>query len=162
MDIDQYSNIFFDKLETQLKGSQYTTLIQDMFGGVFSNEIVCKGCPHYSESEEPFLSISLTVKNKKTIQQSFENMIKGDTLDGENAYYCQRCSKKVSAVKRMSIKKLPNHLIVTLKRFQFDYERMMKLKVNDYCEFPHNLNLQQYSQQYLRRQENSKTIDEQE
>jgi ubiquitin carboxyl-terminal hydrolase 9/24 len=88
-------------------------------------------------------------------------MIKGDTLDGENAYYCERCSKKVSAVKRMSIKKLPNHLIVTLKRFEFDYERMIKLKVNDYCEFPQNLNLQQYSQQYLRRQENSKTIDEQ-
>ena len=51
MDIDEYSNMLFDKPETQLKGSQYTTLIQDMFGGVFSNEIVCKGCPHYSESE---------------------------------------------------------------------------------------------------------------
>ena len=85
-------------------------------------------------------------------------MIKGDTLDGDNAYYCQRCSKKVSAVKRVSIKKLPNHLIITLKRFEFDYERMMKLKVNDYCEFPHNINLKEYSQQYLRKQQGSKNI----
>jgi hypothetical protein len=48
MDIDEYSNILFDRLETQLKGTQYSTLIKDMFGGVFANEIVCKGCPHYS------------------------------------------------------------------------------------------------------------------
>ena len=48
MDIDEYSNILFDRLENQLKDSQYKTLIKDMFGGVFSNEIVCKGCPHYS------------------------------------------------------------------------------------------------------------------
>ena len=48
MDIDEYSNILFDRLENQLKDSQYKTLVKDMFGGIFSNEIVCKGCPHYS------------------------------------------------------------------------------------------------------------------
>jgi len=48
-------------------------------------------------------------------------MIKGDTLDGDNAYFCERCNKKVSAVKRVSLKQLPNYLIVTLKRFEFDY-----------------------------------------
>jgi len=57
------------------------------------------------------------VKGKKNIHHSFENMIKGDTLDGDNAYYCERCNKKVNAIKRMSLKKLPNHLIITLKRF---------------------------------------------
>jgi ubiquitin carboxyl-terminal hydrolase 9/24 len=44
-------------------------------------------------------------------------MIKGETLDGDNAYYCDRCDKKVSAVKRVCLKKLPNYLIVALKRF---------------------------------------------
>ena len=39
---------------------------------------------------------------------------------------------------------------------------MMKLKVNDYCEFPHNLNLKEYSQQFLRKQEGSKAAEEQE
>lgn len=68
-------------------------------------------------------------------------MIKGDTLDGDNAYYCERCDKKVSAVKRVCLKKLPNYLIVALKRFEFDYNTMTKQKINDYCEFPQNLNL---------------------
>ena len=89
-------------------------------------------------------------------------MIKGDTLDGDNAYLCERCNKKVSAVKRVSLKKLPDYLFVTLKRFEFDYEKMMKLKVNDYCEFPLNLKLKEYSRQFLRRQESSKAIEEEE
>jgi ubiquitin carboxyl-terminal hydrolase 9/24 len=123
---------------------------------------VCKGCPHFSETEESFLSISLSVKSKKTIHQSFDAMIKGDILDGDNAYFCERCNKKVSAVKRVCLKKLPDHLILTLKRFEFDFEIMKKLKVNDYCEFPLELNLREYSQQYFRKKENPGKFEDEE
>lgn len=51
MDIDEFSGILFDKLETQIKGTKHQNIIKDLFGGVFSNEIICKGCPHFSESE---------------------------------------------------------------------------------------------------------------
>ena len=119
-----------------MKGTNYENVVKDFFGGIFSNEIICKGCPHFSETEESFLSVSLSVKNKKNIYQSFDTMIKGDTLDGDNAYFCERCNKKVSAVKRVCLKTLPDHLLLTLKRFEFDYETMNKVKVNDYCEFP--------------------------
>ncbi len=57
------------------------------------------------------------MKNKKDIYQSFDTMIKGDTLDGDNAFFCERCNKKVSAVKRACLKKLPDYLILALKRF---------------------------------------------
>jgi hypothetical protein len=33
-----------------MRGTKYSNLIKDTFGGVFSNEIICKGCPHFSES----------------------------------------------------------------------------------------------------------------
>ena len=48
MDIDEFSGILFDRLENQMNGTRYSNLIKDFFGGVFSNEIVCKGCPHFS------------------------------------------------------------------------------------------------------------------
>ena len=57
-------------------------------------------------------------------------------LDGDNMFYCEGCAKKVPALKRVCIKKLPNHLILVLKRFDFDYDNMQKLKINDKCEFP--------------------------
>jgi hypothetical protein len=37
MDIDEFSNILFDKIETQTRNTNRSTLIKDMFGGVFSN-----------------------------------------------------------------------------------------------------------------------------
>jgi hypothetical protein len=47
-----------------LKPSKKDLIIKDLFGGSFSNELICKGCPHYKESDEPLLTISLQVKNK--------------------------------------------------------------------------------------------------
>ena len=50
----------------------------------------------------------------------------GEVLDGDNAYQCEKCDKKITAVRRMCLKKLPNHLILVLKRFEFDYDTMQK------------------------------------
>lgn len=57
-------------------------------------------------------------------------------LDGENKYYCEKCDKKVKAEKVLTIKKLPRNLILSLKRFEYNYEIDAKIKINDYCEFP--------------------------
>jgi len=110
-----------DKLENQVKGAQDQDFISDHFGGKLSNELICKGCPHYYEREEPFLNIPLNVKNKKSIYESLESYIKGEMLEGDNAYKCDKCDKKVDTMKRVCIKKLPNHLIIVLKRFEFNY-----------------------------------------
>ena len=77
-----------------------------------------------SEREEPFLAISLQVKNKKNIQESLQSFIQGEMLEGDNAYLCERCDKKVSTLKRVCIKKLPNFLMLVLKRFEFDFDSM--------------------------------------
>lgn len=118
-----------------------------------ANEIISKGCQHFSEREQQFLTIPLSVKNKKNIYASLQTMVKGEMLEGDNAYMCEKCNKKVPAVMRICLKKLPNHLILVLKRFQFNYDTMTKNKINDYCEFPTELNLMQYSQQHLRNKE---------
>lgn len=72
--------------------------------------------------------------------------MQGDLLEGENAYFCEQCGRKVNAIKRMSIKRLPPQLILVLKRFEFDFDSMAKVKVNDKCEFPFDLDMLPYSQ----------------
>lgn len=98
-----------------------------------ANEIISKGCQHFSEREQQFLTIPLSVKNKKNIYASLQTMVKGEMLEGDNAYMCEKCNKKVPAVMRICLKKLPNHLILVLKRFQFNYDTMTKNKINEYC-----------------------------
>lgn len=98
--------------------------------------IIGQECPHSSERIEHFLSIGLEIKNKKTIYQALDEFIKGEVLEGENAYFCDKCDKKVKALKRVCLKDLPQIMIVTLKRFEFDYDTMEKFKLNTYCSFP--------------------------
>lgn len=45
-------------------------------------------------------------------------------LEGDNAYHCEKCNKKVTALKRTCLKQLPNHMILVLKRFEFNYDSM--------------------------------------
>ena len=156
MDVDEFFNMLMDRLENLIKDTTKKNFIKELFGGVLSNELICKGCPHYSEREEPFLAVSLQVKNKNTIQKSLDSFVEGEMLEGENAYHCEKCDKKVSTLKRVCLKKLPNHLILVLKRFDFDFDSMTKMKINDLCEFPMKLNLEAYTQQGLRNIEKEK------
>ena len=71
--------------------------------------------------------------------------VKGELLDGSNAYYCERCDKKVDTTKRLCVKKLPPILVIQLKRFDYDYERECAIKFNDYFEFPRNLDMEPYT-----------------
>lgn len=91
------------------------------------------------------LSVPVQVKNKKTLYEGLDAFITGDMLDEGNQYMCERCDKKVDALKRVCVKRLPRYLITTLKRFDFDFEQMMRLKVNDYYEFPTSLDMTNYT-----------------
>jgi len=145
-----------DRIEEQIKDTPHADFIKVHFGGLLSNELVCKECPHHYEREEPFLAINLPVKNKKSILDSLESFIEGEVLDGDNAYYCEECKIKVKTVKRVSIKKLPNYLFFTLKRFEYDFDMNTRVKVNDYCEFPLELDMEPFTQQYLKRMERTR------
>jgi ubiquitin C-terminal hydrolase len=149
MDVDEFYNLLIDRLETSLKQSKNHNIFKDHFLGKLSNELICKGCPHYSEREETYFNLPLQVKNKKSIQESLEAFVQGEMLEGDNAYFCEKCDKKVNTLRRVCIKDLPKHLIIVLKRFEFDYDTMQKIKVNDFCEFPKELNMEPYTQEYL-------------
>ena len=58
-DVDEFFNMFMDRVETLIKGTQQEKIMNNLFQGMFANEFICKDCPHYSEREEPFLNVSL-------------------------------------------------------------------------------------------------------
>lgn len=166
-DAFEFLSLFMDRIEEQLKGTKYANIIKAHFGGLLSNELICKGCPHYYEREEPFLALNLTVKNKRSIKDGLERLTEGEILDGDNAYYCEQCKMKVKTVKRASIKKLPPYLFLNLQRFEYNFDLNIRVKVNDFCEFPMELDMTPYTQQHLSKIEkqtkndtNSKPLEE--
>ena len=53
--------------------------------------------------------------------------------------------EEIPTTKRSSIRQLPEHLIIHLKRFEFDYTKMTQLKVNDSFAFPRTLDMRPYT-----------------
>jgi len=149
-----------DRIENLVKGKKEDKVIKNLFQGVLANEFICKGCPHYSEREEPFMTISLQVKNKHSIRESLEAFVEGEMLEGDNAYYCEKCEKKVNTLKRCCIKRMPNVLFMVLKRFEFNFDTMSKFKINDYCEFPMSINMREYSQEALAKKDLARLMED--
>jgi len=158
-DVDEFLTHLLDQLETELKPTPYAKLIKNTFKLTFANEIIGKECRHHSETHEEAISVIISVKNKKHIYEGLKAYIQADTLEGDNAYFCEKCDKKVSAYKRQNIKTLPNVLLIVLKRFEFNVETMAKVKVNDFCEFPHELDLEEFTQEGQTSRELNKDLE---
>ena len=47
------------------------------------------------ECEESFTTLNVDVRNHQNLLDSLEQYIKGDLLEGANAYRCEKCDKKV-------------------------------------------------------------------
>jgi ubiquitin C-terminal hydrolase len=71
--------------------------------------------------------------------------IRDDVLEGENKYFCEQLGQKIRAAKRCFFKELPPVFVVTLKRFEFELNKMTKSKVNDYFEFPLEIALDRWT-----------------
>lgn len=127
--------------------------LNECFGGVLVNQILTKN-GNLSEREERFFALSLEITKKHHLADSLSLYVQGEPLDGENAYFCEREQRKVSATKRICIKKAPKTLVCHLKRFNFDFDTMEKMKINDYLEFPTEIDISPYTAEGV---ENSET-----
>ncbi|EEY66920.1 ubiquitin-specific protease, putative [Phytophthora infestans T30-4] len=151
MDADEFFSLLLDRLEMFIRpksmdSSEAKTedFMAHCFGGVLVNQILTQQ-GNLSEREEKFFALSVEVSKKRHLSESLELYVQGETLEGENAYFCEREQRKVSATKRVCIKKLPQTLVCHLKRFEFDYDTMEKMKINDYLEFPMEIDMFPYT-----------------
>ncbi|KAL3868453.1 hypothetical protein ACJMK2_041259 [Sinanodonta woodiana] len=143
-----------DQMDEHMKNKGKEELFKKMFQGVFSDQKICKECPHRYEREEAFLALNLTVKNA-TLQDSLDQFVKGELLEGDNAYYCEKCEEKRNTIKRMCIKTIPPHLCIQLKRFGYDWEANRALKFDDYFRFPWILDMEPYTAEGMARCESA-------
>ena len=63
----------------------------------YTNVYLAGGCPHRSERTENFQTISVEIRGRDSLEASLAEYVKGELLEGDNAYYCESCQKKVTA-----------------------------------------------------------------
>ena len=127
--------------------------MEAVLGGKFVNQVLCQKCPaHRSEREEDFVNISVDIRNKRDLNESLASYVSGELLEADNQWHCEQCGCNVDAVKRICFKQLPHTLCVHLKRFEFDYETMQRLKVKDRFEFPMRLDMSPFTVEGIERE----------
>ena len=134
-DIQELCHVLFDAIS-------YTNekYINDLFQSILSTNIKCKECGNISSHDEIYIDISLPIKkgNKTidTLEKSFEYFFSIEELIKDNQYMCEKCQKKVDAEKYFEIKQLPKILICALNRFEYDYKKGIKKKINTPLSIP--------------------------
>ena len=146
-DVNEFFNTLCDKLDMCMKDTPQQKVLPDLIGGLLSHEIISleKDYPYYTEREEAYLTIPLDIKNKRDLSEALNLFIKEDILEGDNKYFCEKYDRKIKVMKRCCIKTLPNTLTITLKRFDFDFSQMQKVKINDYFEFPFSFDIKPWT-----------------
>ena len=149
MDADEYFGIFIDKIENDIKNlymndNKYKDLFRFFFGIKALDELKFVDCGHKRYNEFFYNNIQLEVKGFNNLNSSLKNYFKTEIMDGENKINCEGCNMKRTCHKRQIFKSLPNILVINLKRFEFDYNTMLKSKLDNYFEFPFELDMKEY------------------
>jgi len=100
---------------------RHKSVLVDLFQGQLRSRLTCAECGYVSKAFDPYLYMSLPVHDKmRTLKDALRLFLAEETLSGNEQWRCPRCNRRVNALKKIDIWKLPPVLVVHLKRFEFD------------------------------------------
>ncbi len=70
-----------------------------------------------------------------SLNQCFQSFSRPERLDTENMWYCSKCKQHVQALKTMKLWRLPNILVIHLKRFEYK-NALRRDKLGTFVDFP--------------------------
>lgn len=156
MDVDEFFLNILGILENQLKHTDNENLIKYFFQGKIIEILnIQNECNHHRIYINNFFTIYLQIKNKKNIHESLDTLIEEELINYNNRIFCDLCRCSVPVKKSLCFKILPRILVFVLKRYEFNFDEMNGFKINDYYEFPLELDMDKYTYEFI----NNKNIN---
>jgi ubiquitin C-terminal hydrolase len=123
---DSYEFIIYllDVIDKKL-GNSMNNDLYDRFGLKTISNIKCKmtNCGKESETSSIDLFLQLPITDKLDLSDSYRMYKSVGRLENDNAYFCDKCNKKVVARKSTMTTKWPKNLIIVLKRFDYNMRK---------------------------------------
>ena len=116
-------------------------------------------CGHWQGSRiEPFYKLEFQIRGKEKIFDSLDEIVQNELMDGENKIECDICVQKKTTTRSACINKLPNLMVLHLKRFDLDFQTFETVKLNNRMEFPFDtrLNMFKYTKEGLEWEEKNR------
>lgn len=82
MDVDEFFNLLFDRLESQISDAKDRNTFRCLYGGQLVQQIKSRECDHLSERLEPFSAIQCEIKGKMTLEDSLRAYVEGEIMQG--------------------------------------------------------------------------------
>lgn len=97
---------------------EYSYIVENFYGQMHI-KMRCPKCNYTSHNFDPFSCIPLTIANKEKVmlRECIIKTGKAEVLDDENKWFCEGCKEKVNGIRETGIWKLPNILVIQLKKF---------------------------------------------
>lgn len=149
-DVQELCRVLFDALERSFKGTVNETLVNDLYQGALKDYVQCRTCGYESSRVDHFLDLSLVIRPFgsdqpiKSVEEALTLFLTPEVLDQENQWNCDRCKTKRDAIKGLKFSQLPYLLSLQLKRFDFDYATMNRIKLPNQVTFPKFLDMNKY------------------
>eukprot|EP00890_Picochlorum_soloecismus_P001732 jgi/Picsp_1/255/NSC_00254-R1_ubiquitin carboxyl-terminal hydrolase 2-like len=123
------------------------SIISDTFMGQLQSSVICSTCNTCFTTYEPFLELSLSLAPKSskslaswfglgtvTLKDCLFEYTSEDKLEGEELFSCEKCNKKTEAIKKLRLHRLPEALVLHIKRFKYKGTNIEKLE--NFVKFP--------------------------
>ncbi|KAI8975785.1 hypothetical protein BDF20DRAFT_914642 [Mycotypha africana] len=103
-----------------------SSVVVSLFQGQYRSRLTCLTCHTTSTTYNAFMSLSLPIPATRhgpssvSIYDCLDYFVKEEILDQDDAWNCPRCKTRRRASKALTLSKLPDVLLIHLKRFSFD------------------------------------------
>ncbi|KAK8388169.1 hypothetical protein O3P69_020208 [Scylla paramamosain] len=149
-DIQELCRVMFDALEQCFKNTHQSDLINTLYEGKMKDYVKCLECGNERAREDTYLDIPLPIRPfgstsaYKSVEEALRAFVSPEVLTGNNQYKCSRCDALCDAHKGLKFTRFPYLLTIHLMRFDFDYQTLHRIKLNDKVTFPDVLDLNHF------------------
>jgi ubiquitin C-terminal hydrolase len=138
----EFMHILLDALHEDLSTSESenNSKISQLFHGEIESEVECRQCEKPVKTYDSFGFLPLPIpdssKSSSTchIDDCFDEFCKTEHIDQYGKWFCEKCGELTNAKKSIKLWKLPQILIIQLKRF--DYDLRSYAKINTRVTYP--------------------------
>ncbi|KAJ8607408.1 hypothetical protein CTAYLR_009947 [Chrysophaeum taylorii] len=133
-DAHEFLMVLLDALAKRVDAGKNRGLnfIREVFCGSLRSDVVCAACGATSSTREPFLDLSLALDDSAPLklEECLDRFTSPEMLPETTV--CEACGRTVSRSKQLTVEKLPNVLVIHLKRFDARKDR----KITEHLDFP--------------------------
>ncbi|KAH7825574.1 putative Ubiquitin carboxyl-terminal hydrolase 46 [Monocercomonoides exilis] len=139
-------NSIHDTLSEQMKiskSNQTSTLIDQVFKGELSVRYRCLTCETTSHQHEDFLHLSVPTQQNTSLHHNIMQLANPERLDRDNKFFCSYCRSHQEALRLSRVSTHPQVLVLQLRRFKYNPEKLVLEKDISYVTIPKRLRLAQ-------------------